>query len=616
MRANLDNENRNVLTKKFWSHVKSITKSNRIPEVMSCCAKTASDPLTKANLFNDHFRKQFSEPSSYDTEVSFIDDHNFDIDFSVSRINVILKSLDTNKAQGPDCINGTVLKNCSESLAYPLSKIFNLVYNVGCLPTEWKMSNVVPVHKKDSKSNVENYRPISLISLVMKVFERLLYEELLKRTEAKIDPRQHGFLKNKSCNTNLLLFTDSIASSLHNKTAVDAVYFDFAKAFDTVSHDLILNKLKMQYKIDGSLLKILVNYLQGRKQRVVLDNVTSETISVLSGIPQGSILGPLLFVLFINDIYASINKNTNICQYADDTKMWRNINSEYDCKMLQNDINTLYNWSLNNKMRFNPSKCKVLQICNNEPLCTRVLPLAKYFYYINNEIIDFSDSERDLGIWVNSKFKWDQHQQTVLNKAHQMLGIAKRTCYFITDPNKRRSLYLSLVRSQFEHCSIIWRPNTETEISAFEKLQRKAIKWIYNEPFQHYDTEKYLLRCSQINMIPMQAFFDINDLVFFHKIINNKIPFPLPEYLHHYSGQGRLRQSNLDSLSYISTFALNSTTSSSRSPFYKNFFHKVIHTWNNLPLTIRNIPETVQFKHKVISHFWSALLTANDIPRY
>ena len=199
-----------------------------------------------------------------------------------------------------------VLKHCSESLAYPLSKIFKLTYNVGCLPCEWKTSNIVPVHKKDDKSNVQNYRPISLISLVMKVYERVIYEELLSLTEAKIDPRQHGFLRNKSCNTNLLSCTNSIASSLHDKTGVDAVYFDFAKAFDTVSHDLILNKLKLQYGIDGNLLKLLVNYLQGRKQRVVLDNVASESITVLSGVPQGSILGLLLFVLFINDMYVGI----------------------------------------------------------------------------------------------------------------------------------------------------------------------------------------------------------------------------------------------------------------------------------------------------------------------
>ena len=336
MRANLDMENRNILTKKFWSHVKSTTKSTRIPEVISYCGSTASEPLAKATLFNEFFHKQFSGPSTYDISIDFRNDDKSEIEFSVYRIKPILNSIDINKAQGPDAINGAVLKNCSATLAYPLSKMFHLIYNVGYIPSEWKLSNVVPIHKKDDKSSVENYRPISLTSLVMKVLERIMHEELLTRTETKIDPRQHGFLKNKSCNTNLLSFANSVSLSLHDKLGADVIYFDFSKAFDTVSHDIILNKLKTQYNIDGALLKFFANYLQGRRQRVVLENAESECVDVLSGIPQGSILGPLLFLLFINNICIGLNKDTNIGQYADDTKIWREINTESDCAVLQN----------------------------------------------------------------------------------------------------------------------------------------------------------------------------------------------------------------------------------------------------------------------------------------
>ena len=152
MRANLDTENRNMLTKKFWSHIETTNKSTRIPEVVSCGAIATSDPTTKANLFNYYFRKQFSEPSSYDIDINFQNNCDFDVDLSVSRIRLILNNLDINKAQGPGNINGTVLKHCSESLAYPLSKLFKLTYNVGCPPSEWKTSNIVPVHKKDNKT--------------------------------------------------------------------------------------------------------------------------------------------------------------------------------------------------------------------------------------------------------------------------------------------------------------------------------------------------------------------------------------------------------------------------------------------------------------------------------
>ena len=259
MRANLDYCDRNILTKKFWSHIKSSKNSYRIPEVISYEGITANEPLAKANMFNQYFYNQFSEPSCHNTNIDFTNDSTFDIDRSDSRIKPLLDNLDINKAQGPGAISGAVLKNCSKTLAYPLSVLFSLSYNTGYIPQEWKLANVVPVHKKDDKNKVTNYRPISLTSLVMKVFERILYDELLTRTIDKIDTRQHGFLRNRSCNSNLLLFTESIVRTLHEKIGTDVIYFDFAKAFDTVSHDLILNKLKTQYNIDGALLKFLPN---------------------------------------------------------------------------------------------------------------------------------------------------------------------------------------------------------------------------------------------------------------------------------------------------------------------------------------------------------------------
>ena len=461
----------------------------------------------------------------------------------------------------------------------------------------------VPIHKKDDKNKVVNYRPISLTSLVMKVFERILYDELLARTQEKIDPRQHGFLKNKSCNTNLLTFTESIARSLHEKIGTDVIYFDFAKAFDTVSHDLYFTEAESTIqKLTETLLKLFVNYLQGRKQQVIINNAVSNSIDVLSGVPQGSILGPLFFVLFINDIYENIEANTNIALYADDTKIWREINSNNDCNILQKDIDTLYTWSKNNKMTFHPDKCKALSIYDFRPDFVKILPFPKQHYMLNNTNIDFSECERDLGVLVNSNLRWEDHHTKILNKAHQMLGFTKRTCHFISDTRKRRLLYLSLVRSNFEHGSIIWRPVTETAISEFEQLQKKALKWILKEENLRYDEEIYQTKCYQVQLSPMKRFFDINDLSYFHKIVYGQIPINLPEYIQPYNGQSRLRQANLDHLCYVCTYN-SSSFPSSRSPFYKSFFYRIVHTWNSIPLSIRKIINVQSFKRNVISHY-------------
>ena len=323
MRDNLYCSNdKSTISKKFWAHVKSNSKSNRIPEVMKLSDNISSNNLTKANMFKRYFFDQFSNESTYEIDIDFSVDGMFDIDFSCTRVKQFLDNVNINKAAGPDGIHGSVLKYCSDSLCRPLSIIFKLAYYTGIVPTEWKYANIVPVHKKGDKNVINNYRPISLTCLISKIMEQIIQEELFIKTRDLINPEQHGFLSGKSCTTNLINLTDDIACNLHNDKSIDIIYFDFAKAFDTVNHDLLLQKLKHNYKIDARLLKVLTNYLQNRHQRVLLENIFSESLPVKSGVPQGSILGPLLFVLFINDIGLGISTGTNICLFADDTKNW------------------------------------------------------------------------------------------------------------------------------------------------------------------------------------------------------------------------------------------------------------------------------------------------------
>jgi hypothetical protein len=410
-----DKQSENAITKKFWSYVKSSSNTHRIPETVHHSDTFRTESKGQADLFNNFFQEQFSSPSLYDVHINY--SVNYDISFSIPYIEKLLKNLDPNKAPGPDKIHGKILKNCAKQLSIPLALLFQTSYYTCTIPNEWKSANVVPVFKKGSKNNVQNYRPISLTSLVMKIYERVIASELLNLVENEINPRQHGFLPLKSCESQLIPFTDSLARSLNNGARTDIIYFDFAKAFDSVNHDIILDKLKNQYKIDGLLLKFFVEYLSSRVQRVVIGNTSSEELAVASGVPQGSILGPILFVLFINDIGESVSEHSNLLLYADDTKLYREVMSEHDSELLQKDIDSLNSWATANKMKFHPNKCKVLSVTlqrSNQ---------NQFTYHLSGVPLQYVSSEKDLGVHMTTNLCWSKHCNYLYSKACRNLGL-------------------------------------------------------------------------------------------------------------------------------------------------------------------------------------------------
>ena len=514
-----------------------------------------NNPNDQATLFNNFFVDQFSDPSLYDVDIDFHNDEVNDIDFSLQKIRKLLKQVKPSKAAGPDKIHGMVLKNCSFGLAYPLSKLFQVSYNTGIIPNEWKAANVVPIHKKGPKMEVENYRPISLTCLIMKIFERVVRDEILLKCQRKLNSNQHGFLPGKSCETQMLNFNENLAYSLNNNMQTDVIYFDFAKAFDSVNHDILLNKLKYEYGLEGRLLKFLVDYLRDRKQRVVIGGYMSEVKGVVSGVPQGSILGPLLFVLFINDMINCVSNKTNIALYADDTKIWREITSWNDHQILQNDINSLSQWAEQNKMKFHPHKCKALRVGRHglrfdEP----IFPFATFFYRLGDTVLEYNDSEKDLGVIVTSTMSWEDQCYAIYNISSSRLGMVKRVCHFTNNIRQKRALYLAIVRSHFEHCSIIWRPTSEVMINKLESVQKRAVKWILNEQYHHYNDLEYTCRLRDLNLLPIKYYFILNDLIIFHKIYNDIYCIKLPPYLRPFENEDRSRlRSNVNPPDYYNS---------------------------------------------------------------
>ncbi len=226
-----ESDDNDLITKKFWSYVKSKTTSQRIPEFVNYNGIIRNSPEDQANLFNKFFFEQFSEASSYDIDIDYSVDSQFDIDFDHRRVRKLLANVNSNKAHGPDAIHGKLLKNCAVGLAYPLSLLFQSCYNIGMLPREWKLGHVVPIFKKGDKHEVSNYRPISLTCIIVKILERIIKDELLLHISSMVSGHQQEFLANKSCATNLVGLCDSVSLSLNENIWTDVIYFDFAKAF-------------------------------------------------------------------------------------------------------------------------------------------------------------------------------------------------------------------------------------------------------------------------------------------------------------------------------------------------------------------------------------------------
>ena len=251
------------------------------------------------------------------------------------------------------------------------------------------------------------------------------------------------------------------------------------------------------------MLKFIKEYLQGRQQRVLVKGKLSNTCIVKSGVPQGSILGPLLFVLFINSMQDCISPGTKIALYADDTKIWRYIHSPIDHQILQNDIDAMYDWSIKNKMRSNTKKCKDLSINHFNKNLLSEFPFFLFPYRINTTLLDYSNEEKDLGIIVTNKFSFTNHHNEILSKATKQFNLLRRTCHFVNNTQKRRTLYLTLVRSLFEHGSQIWSPVGTSAIISFENFQESYIKWIVHEQFIPYRETDYLKKLTTLNILPI-----------------------------------------------------------------------------------------------------------------
>ena len=384
-------------------------------------------------------------------------------------VESVLKSLQIGKAAGPDSIDNRLLKELAQPLSSPLADLFNYSLSSGRVPTIWKQANITPIYKKDDPSDVTNYRPISLLSTIGKVFEKIIHKHVFNffRENNILTRLQSGFVPGDSTVNQLVDIYNTFCKAMDEGKEVRAIFCDVSKAFDRVWHKGLLYKLS-SVGIIGPLLRWFSNYLDNRQQRVVLPGVHSPWSPVRAGVPQGSILGPLLFLLYINDIVESINSSIRL--FADDTSLYIIVENPVEAAyQLNSDLSKIHQWATKWLVTFNPSKSESIIFSRklNKPHHPQLV--------MNQQNINEVKSHKHLGIVFSNDCTWHEHLEYVKKKAWNRINVMRKL-KFKLDRRSLQIIYFTFVRPLLEYADVLWDNCTQYEINDLEKIQNEAAR--------------------------------------------------------------------------------------------------------------------------------------------
>jgi len=443
--------------------------------------------------------------------------------------------LDPSKGCGPDCIPASVLKHCGPMISEPLCELFNASVHRGIFPDVLKSSYITPIHKSGSRSNVSNYRPVVIQSALSKLFEKLILSKIQPHLLASISPSQHGFIPNRSTITNLVLFETFVTEAFKENSQVDALYLDFSKAFDRVSHKHLLAKLKA-FGIVGSLLKWMGSYLHSRKLSVRYGGSQSVEFTALSEVPQGSHLGPLLFNLFINDIETVAESRCLL--FADDVKLFRVIKGPNDNRILQEDLARVSEWCHGNSMELNVNKCFSISF-------SRSRSSIDYCYDLHGTNLPRRNETKDLGVLMDSSLSHARHIDDIVSRARQCLGLVARASLRLSRPGTIKLLYCAYVRSILEYASVVWGPYQVMAAESLQRVQNRVLRLVgvrCGFPYREVPLDEV---SSWLGLDSLEVRRGAQDLSFLHKLVNGNIDCPELLELISFRVPGRTRSMDL-----------------------------------------------------------------------
>ena len=587
-------------SKAYWNVIHKLMNKCKIPKIPPIIVnnKFIINCKEKASTFNKHFSNQckLNINNSILPPFNFLTNNSLDtISISNEDILNILNSLNPNKSHGPDNISIRMLQLCGDSIVVPLKIIFDNIIHTGSYPSLWKRANVTPIHKKNNKQILSNYRPISLLPICSKIFERIVFKQIYNHliSENLITENQSGFRPSDSTTNQLLYLVHVIQSSFDHKMSLEVrhVFLDMSKAFDKVWHEGLLFKLK-QNGISGPLLTLLTSYLKDRKQRVVLNGQESNWEVIESGVPQGSVLGPLLFLIYINDLENGIKSKIKF--FADDTSLFSIVNDPIlSANELNHDLHLIENWAYQWKMSFNPdpSKQAVEILFTKKRNSTYHPPL-----FFNNQIVKKASEHKHLGLILDPQLIFSKHLTEKIATARRGIGVLKYLSSY-APINSLNQIYKMYVRPHLDYCDIIYHipsKSTSTESTVnLHSLMRSVESTQYQAglavsgAWKGSSTQKIYNELGWESLDNRRKF---RRLCLFYKIYNDLTPSylkaPIPAN---------------KTISTIRVVKPLHDISCRTSKFMNSFYPNSVRLWNDVGNVIRDSSNLNKFKSKLIN---------------